>query len=298
MMRSESCASIACFPPSHFTGKERDSESGNDYFGARYYASSMGRWLSPDPTQLYYADPMNPQSFNLYSFVINNPLVNIDPDGMDCIHINVDSGAYEGTDRGDCDNSTEEKANSGQYVDGTVNTVTTTTGDANGVVTGYSGVNNDTGALISGSFASPLPPEIDPDDARIDALVQGVATDTKDFTNLANDTAYCVADNFGLTLLTGGTALAGAPVAKSALGVGNGLGGNASPYTSGLGAAAFKVFGANEPKFSGALGRLSKGLTGTARVAGAAGRIAQKAAPVMAVVNAASIVHCVAKNAK
>ena len=33
----------------HFTGKERDTESGNDYFGARYYASSMGRWLSPDP---------------------------------------------------------------------------------------------------------------------------------------------------------------------------------------------------------------------------------------------------------
>jgi len=32
----------------HFTGKERDSESGNDYFGARYYASSMGRFFSPD----------------------------------------------------------------------------------------------------------------------------------------------------------------------------------------------------------------------------------------------------------
>ena len=34
--------------PSHFTGKERDAESGNDYFGARYYSSSMARWLSPD----------------------------------------------------------------------------------------------------------------------------------------------------------------------------------------------------------------------------------------------------------
>jgi RHS repeat-associated protein len=31
-----------------FTGKERDTESGLDYFGARYYASTMGRWLSPD----------------------------------------------------------------------------------------------------------------------------------------------------------------------------------------------------------------------------------------------------------
>ena len=33
----------------HFTGKERDGESGNDYFGARYYNSAMGRFLSPDP---------------------------------------------------------------------------------------------------------------------------------------------------------------------------------------------------------------------------------------------------------
>ena len=32
----------------HFTGKERDAETGNDYFGARYYASTMGRFLSPD----------------------------------------------------------------------------------------------------------------------------------------------------------------------------------------------------------------------------------------------------------
>jgi RHS repeat-associated protein len=36
------------FSRSRFTGKERDTESGNDYFGARYYASSMGRFMSPD----------------------------------------------------------------------------------------------------------------------------------------------------------------------------------------------------------------------------------------------------------
>jgi RHS repeat-associated protein len=35
-----------------FTGKERDTESGNDYFGARYYASSMGRFMSPDPKMI------------------------------------------------------------------------------------------------------------------------------------------------------------------------------------------------------------------------------------------------------
>ena len=67
----------------HFTGKDRDTESGLDYFGARYYASSMGRFMSPDPSRLYFADPMNPQSLNLYSYVYNNPLTNIDPTGMD-----------------------------------------------------------------------------------------------------------------------------------------------------------------------------------------------------------------------
>jgi RHS repeat-associated protein len=52
----------------HFTGKERDGESGNDYFGARYYASSMGRWMSPDPSGIAYGNPYNPQSLNLYSY--------------------------------------------------------------------------------------------------------------------------------------------------------------------------------------------------------------------------------------
>ena len=37
---------------SRSTGKERDTESGNDYFGARYYASSMGRMMSPDPSAI------------------------------------------------------------------------------------------------------------------------------------------------------------------------------------------------------------------------------------------------------
>ena len=257
----------------------------------------MGRFMSPDPTGLYFADPMNPQSFNLYNYVLNNPLTNVDPNGMDCIHTNVDTGAYEGFESGDCDNSTTEKANSGQYVDGTVNTIYTTTGDSSGRVTGYSGTTDDgSGTLISGTYLQPSAQQLD--DANVNALVQGVATDTKDVTNLINDTGYCVADNVGLTLFTGATAAAGAPVAKAALGVGNGLGGNASPYTSGIGALAFKAFGANEPKFSGAAARLSRSLTGTARMAGAAGRIASKAAPYMMVYNAASIAHCVAQNAR
>jgi RHS repeat-associated protein len=73
--------------PNHykFTGKERDSESGLDYFGARYYGSNMGRWMSPDwsktPEAVPYSSLDNPQSLNLYSYVKNNPLSMADPDG-------------------------------------------------------------------------------------------------------------------------------------------------------------------------------------------------------------------------
>ena len=68
-----------------FTGKERDSETGFDYFGARYYSSAMGRWLLPDwseqPEPIPYADLGDPQSLNLYNYVRNNPVSVSDPDG-------------------------------------------------------------------------------------------------------------------------------------------------------------------------------------------------------------------------
>jgi RHS repeat-associated protein len=55
--------------PIHFTGKQRDAETGNHYFEARYFGSgtNLARFMTPDPSQLYYADPTNPQSLNLYS---------------------------------------------------------------------------------------------------------------------------------------------------------------------------------------------------------------------------------------
>jgi len=74
---------------SRSTGKERDTESGNDYFGARYYASSMGRFMSPDWSAkvepVPYAKLDDPQSLNLYAYVGNNPLIHIDADGHECI---------------------------------------------------------------------------------------------------------------------------------------------------------------------------------------------------------------------
>ncbi len=68
-----------------FTGKERDQESGLDYFGARYYGSALGRFTSPDwsekPQPVPYADLENPQTLNLYTYGHNNPLTVTDPNG-------------------------------------------------------------------------------------------------------------------------------------------------------------------------------------------------------------------------
>ena len=77
--------STVCVCAYKFTGKERDTESGLDYFGARYYASSMGRWMSPDwsakEEPVPYSKLDDPQTLNLYGYVGNNPLSRADADG-------------------------------------------------------------------------------------------------------------------------------------------------------------------------------------------------------------------------
>jgi RHS repeat-associated protein len=72
-----------------FTGKERDNETTFDYFGARYYSSAHGRFTSPDPLSSWMLDEKkqpvymsNPQRWNKYIYVLNNPLRYVDPDGL------------------------------------------------------------------------------------------------------------------------------------------------------------------------------------------------------------------------
>jgi len=64
-----------------FTGKERDAETNLDYFGARYYGNWLGRWMSPDKP---FADQHreSPQTWNLYTYVRNNPLHLVDDNGQ------------------------------------------------------------------------------------------------------------------------------------------------------------------------------------------------------------------------
>jgi len=112
-----------------FTGKERDTESGLDYFGARHYSSSMGRFMSPDPSGLLYANPANPQSLNLYSYVQNNPLANIDPNGLDCVFLSDDSKSIEEIDADSDTSESDCNTSGGTHVIGHL--------------TGYASSNND-----------------------------------------------------------------------------------------------------------------------------------------------------------
>jgi RHS repeat-associated protein len=61
-------------------GKERDQETGLDYFLARYYSGAQGRFTGPDPMGGHYEDP---QTLNRYAYVRNNPLRFTDPTGLD-----------------------------------------------------------------------------------------------------------------------------------------------------------------------------------------------------------------------
>lgn len=70
--------------PTHkFTGMELDSETNLDHTWFRKYSSQVGRWMHPDPAGLAAVNPINPQSWNRYAYVLNNPMALIDPFGLD-----------------------------------------------------------------------------------------------------------------------------------------------------------------------------------------------------------------------
>jgi RHS repeat-associated protein len=86
----------------HFklTGKERDSETGLDYFGARYYSNALSRFLTPDwaakASAVPYADFADPQSLNLYTYVRSIPTSRADADGHTPDILVIENGPTEG----------------------------------------------------------------------------------------------------------------------------------------------------------------------------------------------------------
>lgn len=106
--RTSGCFGSGSYPVSggasntEFTSKERDAETGLDFFQARYYSSAQGRFTSPDewaggivdaysggqvgtPGPLPYADITDPQTINKYAYVRNNPMRYTDPTGHEIV---------------------------------------------------------------------------------------------------------------------------------------------------------------------------------------------------------------------
>jgi RHS repeat-associated protein len=152
-----------------FTGKERDSEDAPnallDYFGARHYASSMGRYMIPDyadsgfdPVPVPGADFGYPQGLNLYSYVGNSPQASTDPDGHDCIVQTRTSSNTEtvSVTSGNCDNVNVGDGQTKTYIAGTVDTSSIKSDGSGGGITfsytPYSG-----GAGVADLNVAPVP---------------------------------------------------------------------------------------------------------------------------------------------
>jgi RHS repeat-associated protein len=101
-----------------FTGQFQDTMSGLDDFLNREYDPVQGRWISPDPSGLNAADPSNPQSWNRYAYVLNNPLANYDPDGLDCVFVGDSGQDVESIDHQS--SASECWGNGGYWADGYV----------------------------------------------------------------------------------------------------------------------------------------------------------------------------------
>lgn len=139
----------------HFTSKERDSESENDYFEARYYASSLGRFLSPDyspvddgpPDAIPFGSVSSPQSLNGYAYVDNNPLGGTDSDGHDCVLQSRIDDRHESVSvsSGTCAGVSVKSGQSATYIAGTVDRSSIQSDGSGGITFGYTSYSGDGG---------------------------------------------------------------------------------------------------------------------------------------------------------
>jgi RHS repeat-associated protein len=102
-----------------FTGQQQDTVSGTYDFLYREYNPVQGRWIRPDPSGLSAVNPSNPQSWNRYAYVLNNPLSNVDPLGLYCDYSdpNDPSSGFDPSQFDYNSNSGECSGNDGVWVD-------------------------------------------------------------------------------------------------------------------------------------------------------------------------------------
>ena len=86
--------------PYHYAQLDYDAETTTSHAQFRQYNSTQGRWMSPDPYSGSY-HWRNPQSFNRYVYVTNNPLSRVDPSGYCSPQGDDPNGDCTGPDNGD-----------------------------------------------------------------------------------------------------------------------------------------------------------------------------------------------------
>ena len=121
-----------------FTGDERNSETSLDQAWFRQYSSELGRWMHPDPAGLAAVDPSNPQSWNRYAYVLNNPLALIDPLGLYCVL----NGQTVDDDFEECE------SDGGTWVVGGMGPSSGLGGSDPGLGLGFLGLGGDTGSSL------------------------------------------------------------------------------------------------------------------------------------------------------
>jgi RHS repeat-associated protein len=301
MTTSAVCAIQHAQHESRYTGKERDTESGLDYFGARYYSSNTGRFMSPDPLGPWVADATNPQTWNMYSYALNNPLTNIDPSGLDCVYFNDAGNGVESVDRSS--SSGECGQNGGDWINGRVQSATYfSDSDTFGFRSSDASNNYTTYANAPGSQQNGTPcygncdisngyfqsSNMQTNDVPLNPYAQGVFNQVGLQTGPTLQLGTKVFCN-ALTLGNAGSitgALAGAPIPKALItSVPSAGGAGVSSVTSLSSAASSSVFSGGDPVLTGAAGQFLKSISatgksfaGTARIGGAIGRVGGKIA--------------------
>jgi RHS repeat-associated protein len=220
-----------------FTGKERDAETGLDYFGARYYSGAQGRFTSPDQPG-FDQWPVNPQSWNLFGFVRNNPLSFLDPNGSECKRL-PDGPNGEARYEGDCSSAGDEKVTESDKAQQTT-------------------VTAQEGSTLEYLFAPPVPRYV-PDDKPLGEKAHKVLAQVGKKTAPIAIAADCAAESY----LPFSTAAGGESVwqlGRDTVPKPFAAGGN--PYTSQLSIGSRSIFGSK----GGGLPSIVRGADGTLRI--------------------------------
>jgi RHS repeat-associated protein len=121
-----------------------------DDFTYRRYSPGQGRWISPDPAGLGAVDPSNPQSWNRYAYVLNNPLGGTDPLGLECVW---DDGSFDSADDPDTGSADGCGGQGGTWVDpGLFENAMLTTGQSH---SNYGDWSSSPNATLAQNWATP-----------------------------------------------------------------------------------------------------------------------------------------------